>query len=260
MRLPAIILSLAFIFSVVAAQANVQTKSDYGPPFKSVKGRSIPIEIFGHGEKTVLIHGGIHGNEFSAVQVSRALTRKLRTMGQDELPARVVIIPILNPDGVVAGTRRNANNIDLNRNFPSSDFAEGAAKPGFKGGKKPASEPETKALIWAAEHYKPTLVISIHAFLYNVNFAGDCKLEAKMLADMTNLKLVESVGYPTPGSAGSYFGDDVGVPIMGLELPRTIKSPTPYVEALLAVIDAHAKRTTENISITDNETVDQTIE
>ncbi len=260
MRLPAIILTLAFVFSVVTAQANVQTNPESGPPFKSVKGRSIPVEVFGQGEKTVLIHGGIHGNEFSAVQVSRALTRELRKMDSNKLPARVVIIPILNPDGVVAGTRRNANNIDLNRNFPSSDFAEGAAKPGFKGGKKPASEPETKALIWTAEHYQPTLVISIHAFLYNVNFAGDCKPEAKKLADMTVLKLVESVGYPTPGSAGSYFGDDVGVPIMGLELPRTIKSPAPYVDALLAVIDAHAQRTTENISVAESETVDQTIE
>jgi len=31
------------------------------------------------------------------------------------------ILPLHNPDGYVAGTRRNANNIDLNRNFPVPD-------------------------------------------------------------------------------------------------------------------------------------------
>ena len=35
------------------------------------------------------------------------------------------ILPLHNPDGYIAGTRRNANNIDLNRNFPVPDGSIG---------------------------------------------------------------------------------------------------------------------------------------
>jgi hypothetical protein len=39
----------------------------------------------------------------------------------------VHILPVINPDGLVAHSRNNANNADLNRNFPLTKFPYGAA-------------------------------------------------------------------------------------------------------------------------------------
>jgi murein peptide amidase A len=50
---------------------------------------------------------------------------------------------------------------------------------------------------------------------------------------------VESIGYPTPGSLGSYAGIDRAIPMVTLELPRTDPAEKAWSdnrEALLAVI------------------------
>ena len=38
------------------------------------------------------------------------------------MPAIVVITPVANPDGFAENVRHNANGVDLNRNFPASNF------------------------------------------------------------------------------------------------------------------------------------------
>jgi hypothetical protein len=52
----------------------------------------------------------------------------------------IVFIPMLNPDGVVAGSRYNTNAVDLNRNFSSQWHS------GFDHGTAPFSEPESSAM------------------------------------------------------------------------------------------------------------------
>ncbi len=79
-------------------------------------------------EPEVRLASTIHGNEPPGLEMLLYLVDHLTTnYGLDPAVTDLVdnyeihIIPCLNPDGLVAGTRRNAHNIDLNRNFPVPD-------------------------------------------------------------------------------------------------------------------------------------------
>ena len=81
----------------------------------SVKNRKIYQIAFGEGENTTLIFGGFHGDERTAVRVTLNLCHWLAEENRIPEGHRVVIIPILNPDGYLLRTRENANKVDLNR-------------------------------------------------------------------------------------------------------------------------------------------------
>ena len=57
--------------------------------------------------------------------------------------------------------KANARGVDINRNYAEGFRREGAKSPGYKmyAGKKPVSEPETKAQIFVVEKVKPDVVI-----------------------------------------------------------------------------------------------------
>src|SRR5690606_21354989 len=81
---------------------------------------------------------------------------------------RIIIVPAINPDGVAAGARVNARNVDLNRNFATGDWLKdiqhtnGSAFPGG-GGEAPMSEPEVQAIANFVAHMRPALVLSYHS-------------------------------------------------------------------------------------------------
>ncbi len=66
-----------------------------------------------------------------------------------------LFIPCLNPDGMKQNTRRNANDVDINRNFPTKNWGQNLGDnatcddetTSYYGGKAPASEIETKFVI-----------------------------------------------------------------------------------------------------------------
>ena len=83
---------------------------------RSLKGRPVIAEQFGIGGPVLYLMSGIHGNERSAVSWSER-TRSLLLGGLAERHGiRIIFIGAANPDGIAAGTRENANAIDLNRN------------------------------------------------------------------------------------------------------------------------------------------------
>lgn len=135
----------------------------------SVRGRAINAYSFGFGGKTILYTGAIHGNEQSARLLMNAWINELEANARS-IPAgtRIVVIPSVNPDGVAANTRTNANNVDLNRNFNTSDWkkdvetVEGKPFPGG-GGNTPGSEPETQALAAYTSALAPALTMSYHS-------------------------------------------------------------------------------------------------
>lgn len=67
----------------------------------------------------------MHGDEVTGVEMCRYLIDYLTSnYGTDSRVTNIVdsieiwIVPCMNPDGYVAGQRRNSNNVDLNRDFP----------------------------------------------------------------------------------------------------------------------------------------------
>ena len=61
----------------------------------------------------LLVIGSVHGNETAGREIAARLLRSRPPRG-----TALWVITDLNPDGHAAGTRQNANGVDLNRNFP----------------------------------------------------------------------------------------------------------------------------------------------
>ncbi len=90
-----------------------------------------------------LLFGGIHGDEPASQLVLERLADELieRPPGRDTW-----IIPCVNVDGMIAGTRNNAGDVDLNRNFATANWGTNR-RPGYNPGAAAEDQPETRALI-----------------------------------------------------------------------------------------------------------------
>jgi len=124
----------------------------------------------------------------------------------------------VNPDGLAAGHKNSASDVDLNRNFPAANF-ERAHAPGYDPGPAPLSEPETAALACFIDDVAIDAVVAVHAPLSCVNYDGPAADWAAAVAQASGWPVRASIGYPTPGSFGSWLGIDRGLPILTLELP-----------------------------------------
>lgn len=183
----------------------------------------LPLEVWRpQSECTLLIFAAIHGEE---PETTYALSRALRQLVAPSEHCAVVLAA--NPDGLVRGTRGNARGVDLNRNFPSRDWQPNAVThrstledPSdilLSPGESAASEPETRALMALISELEPKAVIALHAPLACIDDANASPL-GQRLARRTGMPLVRDVGYPTPGSFGSW-GSDQGIPVVTYEFP-----------------------------------------
>ena len=97
-------------------------------------------------EPAMRILGTHHGDEWSSLEVPLALAEEILDRKDDPAVRSLIdthelwFLPVVNPDGVAAFTRRNANNVDLNRNY---DYQW---TPGAAHGPRPFSEPESAAV------------------------------------------------------------------------------------------------------------------
>jgi protein MpaA len=182
---------------------------------QSAEGKPLKLwlpESSGAQPPRVLVFAAIHGNE---PETTVALSAALRAVRPLELACAVILCA--NPDGLELGLRCNARGVDLNRNFPTANW--GPPLPGeLSTGDAPASEPETRALIALIERLRPELVVSIHADLACVDDPGP-SAAGRWLAEQSGLPLVGDVGYPTPGSFGTWCGERK-LPVVTLELEK----------------------------------------
>ena len=136
-------------------------------------------------------------------------------------PKNLLFIPSLNPDGQELETRTNANEVDINRNFPTENWELGERNRYF-GGESPASEIETRFVIDVVEKYAPKLIITLHTPFKIVNFDGEAREISEKIAEIFNYPVEESIGYPTPGSFGTWAGVERQIPIITIEMDEEI--------------------------------------
>lgn len=171
-----------------------------------------------------------HGDERNAKRVLDLLLREIRLLSRDfRNDHRIIIIPLYNPDGYGKNMRNSRQGVDLNRDFPTSDGDE--ANP---------RAPETRAFMKLLKRYPPYVIYNIHQpFRVVLAYPGDEEL-ARPFAQLSDYPLGSDVGYPTPGSLGTY-GREKKIPVVTVELSRSMKSavaPFIYEEVRLALFHA----------------------
>lgn len=170
----------------------------------------------------ILLFGGIHGDEYSSVSI----VFKWMEMLDNRRPGLFhwYIVPLLNPDGLLRkrSQRMNANDVDLNRNFPPVNGGKKAGleywvqhakrNPRRYPGSEPLSEPESRWLVEKIDQFKPDAIIAVHAPYGVVDFDGRPSAPKRL----GRLRLNPIGTYP--GSLGNYAALQRDIPVVTVEL------------------------------------------
>ena len=198
--------------------------------------QGLPLDGYGpcSGPVDVLVMAAMHGDESDTTVV---LSEALRAVRPEDLVNPAILS--VNPDGALRGTRGSARGVDLNRNWPTSNWSSQPLLYRGHGrerqeielgtGSSQGSEPETQHLLGLVRTLQPRTIISLHAPLGCVEDPGGGTLAA-WIADAVNLPAVRDVGYETPGSFGTWSLEQ-GIEIITWELPA---------EPLPAIMASHA--------------------
>jgi predicted deacylase len=195
----------------------------------SVQGRPLVAWSFGsaHPRRTILVVGCIHGNDCAGLRITAALRQERVARG-----VQLWLVPELDPDGTAAGSRQNADGVDLNRNFPYR--WERITDPTFYSGPQPDSEPETRAAIRLVQRLRPDVTIWYHQHMDLVDEVGSDLGVARRYAELAGLKatcLSFLSGVETGWSNHVLPGTNSFV----VELPAGPVSPTALTRHLRAV-------------------------
>lgn len=202
----------------------------------STEGRPIEALRLTRGSVPLLLIGGVHGDEpegFLFVErfARQAAWRELEGM------ASLWVIPRLNPDGCAKHERTNGRGVDLNRNMPTKDWTITARAPRYFPGAEAGSEIETRLLMSFIDELKPRAIISAHSWEPMVNYNGPCRLLAEAIASFNKYRIADDIGYPTPGSLGTWAGWERKIPTITLEIQRDLDPESAWQthnEAVLA--------------------------
>ena len=202
---------------------------------RSAGGHSISARrINGKSNKRILLIGGVHGNETEGVAFMVGFCNEMADVSTYD--HELFLIPVANPDGFLSYERKNSNGVDLNRNLPTKDWSPEAAEDKYHPGPAAGSEPENQALIRVIEDYKPDYIIPFHSWKPMINVNGPAKPFAEKMQKYLKMPIVDDIGYPTPGSLGTYTGWEKNIPTITLEFERGISLETVYQQAKQGII------------------------
>ncbi len=189
-------------------------------------------------DNTTLILCGVHGDEITPVKFCWDLMKDFKNKNFEG--KFVVVAPLVAPDSFFKSvpTRTNGRGVDVNRNFPTTDWTKEAHrrwKISYKKdkrkfpGPRAASEQETIFQMNLIKRYKPNKIITVHAPLTLLDYDGpSLTAEEGRSAEVLLKQMSEkSSGYKIsnypvfPGSLGNWAGKENRIPVYTLELPNT---------------------------------------
>ena len=169
--------------------------------------------------RPILLMGGVHGDEPEGVRLAQDTLQFLKKMtdAREDLTPWI-LIPCLNVDGYRLKQRTNGRGVDLNRNYPASDWSNAHEKPRYNPGPHAASEIEVQGIVELIETTGPRLLIHCHSWKPCIVATGSSsKKDAARLAQSSGYESVDEIGYPTPGSLSRYGWIDHGIPVICIE-------------------------------------------
>lgn len=197
---------------------------------RSVQGRALLVrDVRPQAARLrVLVVAAMHGDEFSAASVALHWLKLAQDAPQD---THWRFIPVLNPDGLLhqPAQRMNANGVDLNRNFPTPNWQRETKvyweqrtrkDPRRWPGQAPLSEPESAYFFNEMQAFKPHVIVSIHAPYGVLDFDGPAMPPTRL-----GRLYLDQVGV-FPGSLGNYGGVHHATPVVTVELPSALRTPT----------------------------------
>jgi len=202
----------------------------------SVQGRTIRAIEIGNPDASfkVVVVGCIHGNEPAGIAITRLLEAQRGVRSVD-----LWVIEDLNPDGVVAGTRQNADGVDLNRNFRYGWQPIGHRGDDQYSGPGPLSEPEARAATAFLDRVRPSVTIWFHQHEDLVDDSGGDPAIERRFAQTIGLPFKRLTRYP--GSVASWenhrYAHSTAVVV---ELPAGPATPSLTQRALTAIHELHA--------------------
>jgi hypothetical protein len=151
---------------------------------------------------------------------------------------KVLLVRCANPDGLEGRFSLNSRGVDLNRNFPGSNWSK---TPDRRSGSKAASEPETAALVKLLSEFKPSLLVHVKDSrdVGRVNSEGNCVELADQVARLRKFEVMRNAGTKTTGSLENYAASKLNTPALTVLLPLERDDSTAWDrnrDALLTII------------------------
>jgi hypothetical protein len=113
------------------------------------------------------------------------------------------VIDTVNPDGLRARTRQNVHGVDLNRNFDRKWRRNGSPGARYYGGRRPFSEPETRAVRDLVGRLRPAVTIWYHqpyGFVFPPGAGGSLNM-VRDYAHLTGNAVRNTTGIEYTGTA-----------------------------------------------------------